>query len=62
MDGMGKATWLFKPSWYFETRNWPRESYSSFGKLWLNEFPQAQFLIIGLPLISSKAEYLKTIG
>lgn len=43
----------------FETRNWPMEYYSSFAKLWLNEFPQTQFLIIGLRSIASKAEYLK---
>jgi lipopolysaccharide heptosyltransferase II len=50
---------ILNPGGVFETRNWPIEYYSSFAKLWLNEFPQTQFLIIGLPFISSKAVYLK---
>jgi ADP-heptose:LPS heptosyltransferase len=50
---------VLNPAGVFETRNWPIDYYSSFAKLWLNEFPQTQFLIIGLPFISLKAEYLK---
>jgi len=50
---------ILNPAGVFETRNWPIDYYASFAKLWLNEFPQTQFLIIGLPLISLKAEYLK---
>jgi len=50
---------VLNPAGVFETRNWPIEYYTAFAKLWLNEFPQTQFLLIGLPFISSKAEYLK---
>ena len=50
---------ILNPAGVFETRNWPIDYYSSFAKLWLNEFSNTQFLIIGLPFISSKAEYLK---
>ena len=50
---------VLNPAGVFETRNWPIEYYVSFAKLWLNEFPQTQFLIIGLPFIGSKADHLK---
>jgi ADP-heptose:LPS heptosyltransferase len=51
---------VLNPAGVFETRNWPIENYASFAKLWLNEFPQTQFLVIGLPFIALKAEYLKS--
>ena len=50
---------VLNPAGVFETRNWPVEYYVLFAKLWLQEFPQTQFLIIGLPFIASKADHLK---
>jgi len=50
---------VLNPAGVFETRNWPIEYYVAFAKLWLHEFPQTQFLIIGLPFIASKADHLK---
>jgi ADP-heptose:LPS heptosyltransferase len=50
---------VLSPSGAFETRNWPLDYYVGFAKLWLNEFAQTQFLIIGLPFIAPKAEYMK---
>ncbi|HEX6846305.1 MAG TPA: glycosyltransferase family 9 protein [Chitinophagaceae bacterium] len=50
---------ILNPAGVFETRNWPIDYYSSFARLWLREFPNTQFLIIGLPFISAKAAYLK---
>lgn len=50
---------VLNPAGVFETRNWPIEYYASFAKLWLHEFPQTQFLIIGLPFIASKGDHLK---
>ena len=50
---------VLNPAGVFETRNWPIEYYVSFAKLWLHEFPQTQFLIIGLPFIATKADHLK---
>lgn len=56
----GKAALVvLNPAGVFETRNWPIEYYSAFAKRWLSEFPQTQFLIIGLPFLSSKSAYLK---
>jgi ADP-heptose:LPS heptosyltransferase len=50
---------VLNPAGVFETRNWPIEYYASFAKLWLTEFSQTQFLIIGLPFITEKAAHLK---
>jgi ADP-heptose:LPS heptosyltransferase len=51
---------VLNPAGAFETRNWPIENYVGFAKLWLKEYPQSQFLIIGLPFMSAKACYLDT--
>lgn len=51
---------VLNPAGVFETRNWPIENYAVFAKLWLNEFPSTQFLVIGLSSIASKAEYLES--
>jgi heptosyltransferase-2 len=56
-----KSIVVLNPAGVFETRNWPIEYYVSFAKLWLNEFPETQFLIIGLPFIASKADHLKKL-
>ena len=50
---------VLNPAAVFETRNWPIDHYVSFAKMWMHEFPQTQFLIIGLPFIVSKADELK---
>lgn len=51
---------VLNPAGAFETRNWPLDNYLAFARLWLNEFPRSQFLMLGLPFISSKAAYLKS--
>jgi len=51
---------VLNPAGFSETRSWPLEYYSLFAKLWLNEFPQTQFLIMGLPFINTKAKTLKS--
>ena len=51
---------VLNPAGVSETRNWPLEFYSVFAKLWLNEFPQTQFLIMGLSFISTKAKKLRS--
>lgn len=52
---------VLNPAGIFETRNWPIEYYSSFARLWLQDFPQTQFLIIGLPFLTEKAEAIKKL-
>jgi lipopolysaccharide heptosyltransferase II len=50
---------VLNPAGAFETRNWPLENYVAFAKLWLQVFPQARFLILGVNSIKKKAEYFK---
>jgi heptosyltransferase-2 len=50
---------ILNPAGAFETRNWPLENYVAFAKLWLQSFPQTQFLILGVESIKKKAEYFK---
>ena len=51
---------LLNPAGAFETRNWPLENYVSLARQWLSRYPNKQFLILGLPTISSKAAQLKS--
>jgi len=50
---------VLNPAGAFETRNWNINNYVSFAQLWLNVFPQTQFLIMGTPFIAAKAAFLK---
>jgi ADP-heptose:LPS heptosyltransferase len=39
------------------------ENYAEFAKLWLNRFPETQFLIVGVSAIAAKADYFsQTLG
>jgi heptosyltransferase-2 len=50
---------VLNPAGAFETRNWPMDSYVEFTELWLQEFPETQFLLIGTNFIAAKANYLQ---
>jgi heptosyltransferase-2 len=50
---------VLNPAGAFETRNWNIDNYIAFARLWLNEFPETQFVVMGISLISSKAVLLK---
>jgi ADP-heptose:LPS heptosyltransferase len=50
---------VLNPAGAFETRNWNLNNYVLFAHLWLNAFPQTQFLVIGTSSIASKAAFLK---
>jgi len=56
-DGMSELV-VLNPAGAFITRNWPIENYIGFAKLWLEQFPQTQFVIIGVNTIAEKAAYL----
>ena len=47
------------PAGAFITRNWPQENYVEFARLWLQQFPKTQFLIIGVNLIKERSVYFK---
>jgi heptosyltransferase-2 len=50
---------ILNPAGAFETRNWPIDNYSSFAKIWLEQFPKTQFIIMGIGTMVAKANYLK---
>jgi len=57
-DGISSLL-ILNPAGAFITRNWPLSNYVAFAELWLKEFPQTQFLVMGLDLIVHKAAYFK---
>lgn len=52
---------VLNPAGAFETRNWPIKSYASFADLWLKEFPETQFLVMGVSFIQTKSDQLKIL-
>ena len=52
---------IINPAGAFETRNWPLINYVEFIKLWRQQSPQTQFLIMGVSHIVEKACYLKHV-
>jgi ADP-heptose:LPS heptosyltransferase len=57
-DGKSKLV-LLNPAGAFKTRHWPIEHYIEFSRIWTENFPHSQFLVVGTNFISSKASYLK---
>lgn len=57
-DAVSKMV-LLNPAGAFVTRNWPEENYIHFAELWLQRFPQTQFLVIGVNQIAEKADRLQ---
>ncbi|ANI88444.1 hypothetical protein A9P82_03470 [Arachidicoccus ginsenosidimutans] len=57
-DGASKLV-ILNPAAAFGTRNWNIDNYVSFAKLWLQQFPDTQFVAMGTNFIKGKALYLK---
>jgi len=57
-DGLSHLV-ILNPAGAFPTRNWPMNHYLDFTNIWLNHFPNTQFLMLGVNLISKKAKFLK---
>jgi ADP-heptose:LPS heptosyltransferase len=57
-DGTSELV-VLNPAAAFPTRNWPLENYVFFSGLWLDQFPNTQFLMLGTSFIESKSDYLK---
>jgi ADP-heptose:LPS heptosyltransferase/glycosyltransferase involved in cell wall biosynthesis len=55
----GKRLVVLNPAGASETRNWPVPNYIHFARLWLREFPDTQFLILGTNFIAEKATAFK---
>ncbi len=52
---------VLNPAGAFSTRNWQIDNYVQYAELWKTNFPDTQFLILGLKTISEKALFLKKI-
>jgi ADP-heptose:LPS heptosyltransferase len=52
---------VLNPAGAFITRNWPTENYIAFAKLWLEQQPASQIIILGLPMLKSKATIIKNV-
>jgi len=52
---------VLNPAGAFESRNWPIDNYIKFAELWLEQFPDTQFLLLGTSFIEKKSSYLKKI-
>jgi len=59
-DGKSELV-LINPAGLFETRNWSIENYAAFMQLWLQRFPQTQFVMSGIDRLVEKMVYLKNI-
>jgi ADP-heptose:LPS heptosyltransferase len=57
-DGKSKLI-ILNPAGAFITRNWDIDNYIAFAKLWLNRFPDTQFVVTGVAFIADKARQLK---
>jgi heptosyltransferase-2 len=57
-DGRSKLV-ILNPAGAFITRNWSMDNYVDFARLWLDRFPDTQFIITGVSFIAFKAQYLK---
>jgi ADP-heptose:LPS heptosyltransferase len=50
---------ILNPAGAFESRHWPIHYYERFANLWLQSFPDTQFLVLGLGRIAEKASWLE---
>lgn len=57
-DGISKLV-VLNPAGAFENRNWPIDNYIKFAELWLEQFPDTQFLSLGTSFIEEKSSYFK---
>jgi heptosyltransferase II len=57
-DGKNKLV-VLNPAGAFKTRHWPIENYTEIARLWIQSFPQTQFVVMGTGFISAKANYFK---
>jgi ADP-heptose:LPS heptosyltransferase len=50
---------VLNPAGFVETRNWPIQNYIEFARLWLTQFPDSRFLVLGTSFIEEKSTILK---
>ncbi|HWK04828.1 MAG TPA: glycosyltransferase family 9 protein [Puia sp.] len=50
---------VLNPAGFVVTRNWSIPNYIRFARLWLEQYPDTRFLVLGTPFIAEKAHQLK---
>jgi heptosyltransferase II len=56
----GNQLVVLNPAGAFPSRNWPIQNYVEFAKLWLDHYPNTQFVILLLPALADKARHIVT--
>ena len=54
-----EALIILNPAGAFETRNWEVENYIGFAKLFIEQFPNCRFVVVGTGLIAAKAKQIQ---
>ncbi|MBL6449805.1 glycosyltransferase family 9 protein [Fulvivirga sp. 29W222] len=54
----GNMLIVLNPAGFLVSRNWPLHNYVEFGRLILEKYPNAKFLVLGIERINEKAIYL----
>ncbi|MFI5151909.1 MAG: glycosyltransferase family 9 protein [Chitinophagales bacterium] len=52
---------ILNPAGAFPSRNWPIERFAEFAGIWIQHFPNSQFLVLGTGKIEEKAKYLQSV-
>ena len=55
----GKKLVVLNPAGFTPSKNWPLDYYAEFGRLFLKEYPDTQFLVLGIERIREKVDYLQ---
>ncbi|WP_157494058.1 glycosyltransferase family 9 protein [Fulvivirga imtechensis] len=55
----GNKLVVLNPAGFTPSKNWPLDYYVEFGRLFLNEYPNTQFLALGIERIREKVDYLQ---
>lgn len=50
---------VLNPAGFTPSKNWPLDYYAEFGRLFLKEYPDTQFLVLGIERIREKVDYLQ---
>jgi ADP-heptose:LPS heptosyltransferase len=50
---------VLNPAGFFETRHWPMQNYVDFARLWLQQFPNSRFMVLGTRFVQEKASFLQ---
>jgi ADP-heptose:LPS heptosyltransferase len=54
---------VLNPAGFFVTRNWGLPNYVQFARLWLEQYPDTRFVVLGTSLVADKAAFIgKELG